>query len=170
METPREEWRPIVGFEGFYEVSSLGRVRSFWDGKVKLLKPMKSPNGYSFVNLCDGNKRKASYIHALVASAFVGPRPAGSEVSHKDGRKRNNAVSNICYESHSANCKRRAEHGTAYRARGEKSASAKLTWRDIDKIFAMRAAGKLQREIAETFGIHQGHVSHILSRRFWSQA
>lgn len=157
-----EEWRSIEGYEGLYSVSSFGRVRSKWKNTT-LLQPVRRANGYFHVQLCKGDgTRKQASIHALVAAAFLGPRPLKHDVSHVDGDKANNSVANLRYESHSENCVRRRAHGTE-----RIPSSARLSEDQVRAIRAMRECGALQREIAEAFGVTQAHVSRVLSRRFW---
>ena len=95
-----ETWKDISGYEGIYEVSDLGRVRSLvqrnrW--KPGILKPGKDGKGYLFVILCKGGIRKHMKVHRLVAQAFI-PNPNNLEtVNHKDEDKTNNAASNLEY-------------------------------------------------------------------------
>ena len=110
-----EKWKQIAGYEGLYEVSNLGRVRSLWFGKTRVLKPGKLRNGYLFVTLCKDGKRKHLLVHRLVAGAFV-PNPRNLEtVNHKDEDKTNNAASNIEWLSRADNvaysCPQFAERG-----------------------------------------------------------
>ena len=114
-----EEWRPIPGYESRYEVSSLGRVRSWltYRGKPgpRILKPVIKPNGghlnYALTS-ADGALRFHTG-HRLVLSAFVGPLPAGLETRHLDGDPTNNALSNLRYGTKSENCRDRVDHGSA---------------------------------------------------------
>lgn len=73
-----EIWKPIEGYEGLYEVSNLGRVRSTgncnakgYKGKIKILKPSKQGNGYLIVSLCKDNKKRTKLVHRLVGFAFI---------------------------------------------------------------------------------------------------
>ena len=95
-----EIWRDIEGYEGLYQVSNLGRVRSLnykRTGKVQNMKLGTYPNGYKMVDLKKNKNRKAHLVHRLVAKAFI-PNPNPDqlcEVNHKDEDKTNNCVENL---------------------------------------------------------------------------
>lgn len=110
-----ETWKPVVGYEGKYEVSDLGRVRSvtrtitqlgrggvpFSRGVVgRVLRPGVASNGYPTVAIGRYNTRT---VHSLVAEAFLGPCPAGCEVLHLDGTRTNSVLSNLRYGTRSEN-------------------------------------------------------------------
>ena len=109
-----EEWRPIEGYEGLYEVSSYGRVRSldryvktcyeaYKLHKGKILSPAKDKNGYLKVHLCCNGKHNIIRVHRLVCKAFI-PNPDNlPEVNHKDEDKTNNSVDNLEWCDHSYN-------------------------------------------------------------------
>ena len=92
----QEEWKPIPGYEGLYEVSNYGRVRSFkWSSNGKILSPGKDGSGYLFVTLCKDGKTKLRRMHRLVAEAFI-PNPNNLPlVNHKDECKKNNYFGNL---------------------------------------------------------------------------
>ena len=101
-----EIWRPVVGYEGLYEVSSLGRVRSldryvkYSNGRINLhkgriLSPGKDTNGYLFVILTCNGKHKLIRVHRLVAQTFISNPDDLIEVNHKDEDKTNNSVDNL---------------------------------------------------------------------------
>ena len=106
-----EIWRPVVGYEGLYEVSSYGRVRSLdrYDGrnhfiKGKLLKNRDNGNGYLICILSKNGIVKNKYIHRLVVEAFI-PNPDNiKEVNHKDEDKTNNNVENLEWCDRKYNC------------------------------------------------------------------
>jgi len=97
----KETWKPIIGYEGLYQVSDLGKVRSLKFGKERILKPGMSA-GYLAVGLCN-NGQKTRKVHQLVAEAFIGPRPDGYETCHKDDVKTNNVLTNLYYGTKSEN-------------------------------------------------------------------
>ena len=107
-----EEWRAIDGYEGLFEVSNLGNVRSidkhdrngrFWEGKT-LSKNVVS-SGYLRVVLCANNNSKHVYVHRLVADAFIPNPDSKPQVNHKDGNKQNNIVETLEWVTHGENIK-----------------------------------------------------------------
>ena len=94
-----EEWRPINGYKGLYEVSDKGFVRSLITDR--LLKPMPDKGGYLVVNLYKNRKRKTCKVHRLVAAAFI-PNPDNKPtVEHMDTDKTNNHVNNLYWATQS---------------------------------------------------------------------
>lgn len=91
----KEEWRPIKGYEGLYEVSNMGRVKSFHSDEEVVLKQAEQLNGYMEVDLSKDGTTSVKIVHRLVAIAFI-PNPNNYEcVNHKDGNKKNNTVDNL---------------------------------------------------------------------------
>lgn len=93
-----EIWLDIKGYEGLYQVSNHGRVRSlnYWKtGKVKILSPSKDKDGYFQVVLCKNGKRKGYRVHRLVAEAFVPNWFNDPQINHIDENKENNNVDNL---------------------------------------------------------------------------
>ena len=93
-----EEWKDIEGYEGLYQISSLGRVKSLnykHTGKEKILEPIKNRYGYLQVNLWKNGKGKTNRVNRLVAESFI-PNPEGKpEVDHINKIKTDNMVSNL---------------------------------------------------------------------------
>lgn len=119
-----ERWLPVPGFEGAYEVSDWGRVRSLnrivttktgikrrYQGRV--LTPFASPSGHLRVNLGPAGKL---LVHRLVLEAFIGPCPSGQECCHDDGDPANNHLGNLRWDSRSENHLDRVRHGTHHQA------------------------------------------------------
>lgn len=129
---PGEIWRDVVGYEGLYQVSNLGRVRSFHKNKVKILKFAISPFGYLRVILSKDFQKKNRNIHILVAQAFI-PNPEGkTQVNHIDGNKENNHVSNLEWVTPSENINHAFEKGLS--KRGCEHGRAKFTAEQIREI------------------------------------
>ena len=98
-----ETWKSIAGFEGLYEVSNQGRVKSLKYGKERILKPRKNACGYLHVGLHKDGHEKTVKIHRLVAEAFI-PNPNNLEtVNHKDEVKTNNVADNLEWMSQKDN-------------------------------------------------------------------
>ena len=151
-----EEWRPVVGWEECYEVSSLGRVASKLHRLPRLLTPQDNGGGYFTVMFRDG---KRHCIHHLVAAAFIGPRPLGLDVCHNNGNNGDNAARNLRYDTRSNNHRDKVRHGTDNR--GEKHYGARLTDADVAEIRRLNTGGWTQADIAARFGVSQAHVSNI---------
>lgn len=107
MASTVENWRPVVGYEGLYEVSDLGRVRSLRRARPRILKPGRMSGGHLSVALGRGNSRT---VHSLVMEAFVGPRPEGCEVRHLDGVHQHNSLGNLEYATRSRNAQDKKWH------------------------------------------------------------
>lgn len=127
MNATQEQWRPVVGYEGLYEVSSHGRVRSldrivpYKDGRKRFAQGQhlrQSRGGTArrpLVALGFGTHHKHE-VHVLVAAAFLGPRPTGMQICHNDGNPANNTVENLRYDTPSENMQDSLRHGTHFQA------------------------------------------------------
>lgn len=169
----KETWKEIPGFEGYYEVSDLGRVRSM-DREVKcgygrirvsigkILKPGTDVHGRLFVNLSKENKAKPIKIHRLVALAFIGERPTGYQVCHINGNSNDNRLINLKYDTRSENM------NDMYRY-GGKNGRGKLTIEQVLEIRRLFNTGKYyQKDLAKLFGVTQTQVSSIVLRKSYS--
>ena len=99
----KEIWKDIKGYEGKYQVSNLGRVKSLnykRTGEEKILKPTKTEKGYLFVCLRRNSKAKSYRVHRLVAEHFIPNTDTNLEVNHKDENKENNCVTNLEWCTH----------------------------------------------------------------------
>ena len=99
----QEIWKDISGFEGFYEISSYGRVRSVKSGKILSTSKCGGCRGYLSVCLSKNGKRYGKLVHRLVAEAFIPAVEGLSEVNHKDEDKTNNRVENLEFCDHKYN-------------------------------------------------------------------
>ena len=120
-----EQWRPVVGYEGLYEVSSTGQVRSIarmvdrprsgaMAIKSRIRKQFTKRTGHKSTSLSRDGKIVSVDIHRLVAAAFIGPCPSGMEVRHLNGDAADNRVRNLKYGTRQENVQDMIEHGTGF--------------------------------------------------------
>lgn len=173
-ELAAEEWRPVVGYEGYYEVSDLGRVRSLdrvgnkksWKGrpirfihKGRILKRFTSgPMKYPAVKLhCEGDQVTRT-VHRIVCQAFLGEMPEGYETRHSDGTIDNCRLSNLSYSDHGDNSRDKWIHQTM--VIGTEHPLARLTEEDVR--FIRSARGKItQRELGEMFSMAGSRICAV---------
>lgn len=98
-----EIWKPIAGYNGKYEISSFGRVKSHAYTSVRFIREQLAGKGYPKVSLRKDGKTQQHYIHRLVAEAFLDNPEQKTEVNHIDGNKRNNHVQNLEWVSRKEN-------------------------------------------------------------------
>ena len=124
MDATPEEWRSVVGFEGFYEVSNIGNVRSVErvihvgpGGYPRFLRgqPIRpypcGPGGYPHVILRRNGQRHHRYVHRMVLEAFRGPCPDGFVTCHNDGNHQNNRIDNLRWDTQQSNIFDIVAHG-----------------------------------------------------------
>lgn len=159
-----EEWLSVVGYEGWYEVSSFGRVRRTRSGRGtyagRVLKPIRAATGYSQVGLRTDGKVTIHLIHWLVMAAFVGPRPHGMCVNHLDGEKGNNSLWNLEYTTPSGNITH------AYMTGLREPANMILTPDQVRYIRSQRGLQSSPR-LASILGVHPVTVRDIWQGRTW---
>lgn len=161
-----ERWKPVVGYEGLYEVSSLGRVKSLprrtTRGGIRQGTASKV-SGHIFIGLCKKGVMKSVTVHSLVLKAFRGLPKRGYECRHIDGNPANNTLRNLRWGTRQENMKDRERHGTA--TRGERHGNAVLT---ADDVRAIRASKDTGRTLAREYGVGEAHISMIRSGKHWS--
>lgn len=117
-----EEWHPVLGYEGVYEVSSLGRVKSLERtitdrlGRVRhwgerILAGGVNASGYRVVALVSSEGSETKYVHVLVLEAFVGPRPEGAQGCHTNGDPADPRLENLRWDTPTANALDAVKHG-----------------------------------------------------------
>lgn len=180
-----ELWRPALGWEGLYEVSSHGRVRSL-DREIQVVRPkdgliytrrkrgmilLERPargaarhGTYLGVTLQDRGA-KSYYIHTLVCEAFHGPRPSPIHlVCHGDGNPKNNHASNLRWGTHQDNMDDMRRHGSR---RGVKNPASKLDDEAVRQIRRLYNCGLSQRALANRFSVTQSQIWGVLSGNRW---
>lgn len=158
---PEEQWRKIPGFDGRYEVSDHGRVRSWINQAGRLraepfyMKPYLSKDGYHALHFRVNKKTIEGKLHRLVMLAFAGP--SSLEVNHKDGDKLNNSLDNLEYVNRQENV-----HHAIYKLGVKRGHRPRKTNKAQDRqIRTLVANGVPRHEIALHFGISRTLVSRI---------
>lgn len=186
----KEIWHDIEGFDGKYQVSNLGRVRSFAYKNERILSLQKLSGGYFGVCLSKENKRHTYLIHRLVASAFI-PNPQNKkEVNHKNGKKSDNMVDNLEWATPKENMQHALQNGllktvikpmldgwqnkkeeiikkVIQRSAGENSPNHKWTNHQIMQIRKLFREGIKVCEIARKYKVHHSTISSIVKGKAW---
>lgn len=160
-----EKWRDIPGYEGMYQVSDLGRVRSVdrpvrcisggmettRTARGKILKPSALPTGHLTIHL---GRRKTTTVHIVVAAAFIGPRPDGNDVAHLNGDPTDNRPSNLSYTTRTENNRHVVGHGRR-----------PLSVEQVNYIRQRTKDGvttELREELAKELGTNRRHISKVI--------
>lgn len=163
-----EKWKSVKGYEGYYEVSNLGQVRSVdrllphnrGESRLqpgKLLKGEVTYQGYKRVRLSKFSKTKKFNVHRLVAEAFIGGYPSGKVINHIDENKANNKVENLEYITQKENI----NHGSSMKRRAaSQSISVKGTNIKTGEVVFYPSMVAARRESNGYF--HDGHISQVI--------
>lgn len=173
----KEIWEDVKGYKGYYQVSTLGMMKSL--RRNILLKLSMNNKGYLSVYLSKNRIVKKYLVHRLVGFAFV-PNPENKpQINHKNGIKTDNRVKNIEWRT----CKENIHHAwatglskmserqkikTSLSLRGSKSASSVLTESDIPKIRYLKKEGKTNIEIGVLFNVHRRTIGSVIRKITWS--
>lgn len=161
-----EIWKDIPGYEGKYQASSLGRIRSldrqigtpgtvgckFMKGRV--LRPGPTNSGHLYVVL--GHGAAGTPVHQLIARTFIGPRPEGTEVCHNDGDPTNNRADNLRYDTRTNNILDVFKNGKHWR---------KLSLKDVREILN-EPSTVTGASLAKKYGVSQTTISRVRLRRY----
>lgn len=164
-----EEWRPVVGYEDYYAVSSYGRVMRTRTAKGatvgRILKSNPSGRGYPGVCLHKNRESRFRTCHVLVAESFLGARPDGFKVNHKDGDKANSHLSNLEYVTVRENNRHALKMGLKVSVGGtDTSRTARLSREQVAEI---RASSESALECAKRFGVSKKHIYEIRRGHVW---
>ncbi len=183
LETQIEIWRPITNErieQGAYDVSNLGRVRSYLAhpngnqhaGKTRklrkeprILKTHLVPYGYRLIALQTKDGEKTYRVHLLVAHAFLPNLKNETQINHKTAVKSDNRLPNLEWSNHEHN----HEHATVngLRPRGEEHGCARFTESDVRAIRASYENGVRQIDLAKQYGVGRNLIWAIVHRRLW---
>lgn len=173
-----EIWKTVPGYEGLYEVSNFGGVRSLPRmGYAKngartrpltggLLKQSNGTFGRKQIRLCKEKKAKNARVHQLVMLTFVGPCPQGMEVCHNDGDASNNRLDNLRYDTPLSNHADKKRHGTT--AKGEGNKASKLDAEKVKQIRQKFAEGQKGSAIAREYAVSHALICMIVQRKIWT--
>lgn len=173
-----ERWRAVPGYEGSYEVSDRGRVRSMarnvpsrWGGfrraPGKVLSAGRGPGGYWHVVLYKDGEKRQPKVHRLVLAAFAGPCPDGLQVNHKNRDPSDNRLENLEYVTALENVRHAHRVGPPTLGRGETHALAKLTPEVVDAIRRAPEGRHTAATLAERFGVHVSTIYRVRKRERW---
>lgn len=164
-------WKPVIGCDGFYFVSSDGRVRrenaarGTRAGREVAL--VRDKGGYWRFSVCVNSKSRGISLHGAVAAAFIGPCPNGFEVNHQDGNKNHNKLSNLEYLTRSDNLRHAYAIGIKSN-HGEKNPRARLTAEKVGWIKRIAKHRPLtNEELGRCFGVTKHSISNIVCGRSW---
>ena len=177
----KEVWRPIRGYEGYYEVSNKGRVRGldrtvpyriqglYRRHKGRILSAASDGYGYLFVILYKNGVRKTGKIAILVAEAFVPGRKDGLQVNHRNGVKVDNRPENLEWVTPRENTIHAI--GVLGKKRDKENHwKHKVTTVQVEEMRKLYKTGKYsQVELAKRYGIHRGQLSKICNYKSWIQ-
>lgn len=164
-------WKDICGYEGMYQVSDTGVVKSTsrigFDGRnvnERILKPYKMPNGYMTVCLRKDGVTSRMYVHRIVCEAFIDNPDNLPVVNHKDGNKANNTAQNLEWSTYSHNNQHAID--TGLKQIGEQWYNAKLSKNDVIKIL-QRGKYSTYENIAKEYGVTKATIRDVLTGRTW---
>lgn len=170
----RETWKPVVGYKGWYAVSSHGRVRRTKAGDRntragRILRTSLNGRGYHTLMLCRNGKPRRFYVHRLTAAAFLGQCPRKKEVNHKDGDKGHNHAGNLEYVTRREQVRHaRDVLGVQFGARGSASGRSKLTEKQVKEIRRLCAEGMNYENAARRFNVTPPNIRSIVLRETWT--
>ena len=172
-----EIWKALPNYEGIYEVSNLGQIRSltreviYSNGRKhihhgKILKFSDHEYGYYLVTLCNYNQIQLP-IHVLVLQTFYGPAPEGYLCRHLDGNPQNNRLYNLIWGTHKENYADMVKHERRYNQQGENGPQAKLNNDQIKIIKEKLRKGARRIDLAKKFNVNSNTIGDIKMGRTW---
>lgn len=179
-----EIWKDVAGYEGYYQVSSIGRVKSLdrevsqWNESAKkittrlqisiYMSPFEDKDGYLKVQLTKDGVRNKFFVHRLVALNFI-PNPENKpEVNHKEGNKKDNRVELLEWNTTSENQIHAIANKLYITAKGETAGQAKLKEVQVREIHSLWKSGEVTQEyLSNMFGVAGSAISRIVNGVRW---
>lgn len=167
-----EIWRDVLGYEGHYLISNMGRVKSIKLKKNKILNPGRNSGGYLHVSLYKNKTQTSQLVHRLVAEVFLANTQGKRTVNHINGIKTDNMVSNLEWATYSENQKHAFANGLKCNKgllNGQKNGQSKLTKDQVIEIRALCDLGVKRKDIILKMGldVDPTRISAIKTRKSW---
>jgi len=172
LDEQQEIWKDIPGFDGKYQVSNLGRVRSLKyknTNQTVVMKKRLTKSGYEYVGLRDGRRQKKYLVHRLVAICFVENPHNKEQVNHINGIKNDNRAENLEWVTRSENMIHADKNGLRNQ-KGERHSFAKLTAQDVRNIRNWRETNPkffTTTKLAKLYGVKHYHITRICEFKVW---
>lgn len=172
----KEIWMPINGYEGIYEISNYGNIRSLDRRKRhsnigftsickgQTLKPKTHANGYYEVSLCKNGKSKFKLIHRLVAQSFIENPENKPQVNHKNGNKKDNHINNLEWVTQKGNAEHAVKIGLY--GNGERMYNHILSEKDVLEIRKLYPENTLS-QLSNSYKVSITTIHYIVTRRAW---
>ena len=173
-----EIWKDIPRYEGFYQASNIGRIKSlprkvragngFRLKRENILRHAVDKDGRCHVNLCVDGNAETIRVQLLVMAAFVGPCPDGKEVAHWDGNPSNNCLENLLYCTHKENISHKKRHGTEQQGEGHYRRSfTNVEVQEIRSRYIPFCPVNGGVPLAQEFGVSKMVISCLVARKTW---
>lgn len=160
-----EIWKDIPRYEGIYQVSNLGRVKSLKFGRNRILRASTTKKGYHRLNLCLNNQKKA-YAHRLVMLAFSGE--SDLQVNHINGIKTDNRLENLEYCTPGENARHAHSMGLVPKMTGSMNSSSKLSEKEVKIIKEAIKNGFSNSDLGKYFSVTRSAIYNIRIGRVWN--
>jgi len=180
----QEIWKVIPRFNGRYEASNLGKIRTVchvviksdgkpYTSKQKELKPALNHSGYFRFAVKENDKLTSFYVARIIAETFIDNLENKLEVNHINGIKTDNRVGNLEWCTRSENCQHSFDTGKKKKKRGVLNGMSKLTWEQVRYIREQKRIGGMywgRERIAKELGISSAHVKDIANNpNIWKE-
>ena len=163
MSKQEEQWTDVPGFEGRYQASNLGRIRSIFKREPCVLNGFANPDGYLVVRLYSEHSNLDSSFHRIICRTFHGAPLPGQQAAHLDGSRTNNRPDNLVWVSVKENADHKLAHGTLLA--GERHPRARLSCADVE---AIRSSPDTARQAAAKFGVSRYTIADIRQGKRWA--
>jgi hypothetical protein len=179
MEQEIEVWKDVLEYDGRYQVSNLGRIKSIRKlksqtsikkyGKLQIeniLKPEFSKD-YFRIMLSTAGETKRFQVHRLVLASFSRVPLLGEEGNHLDGNTKNNKLDNLEWTTKRGNVEHRIRIGKYLSQSGENQCFSKLKTQNVIDIRRLRKEGISARELGKRFGVEESSIRNIVNYKSW---